>query len=145
MNKVHGASLIKCGQKIKYTFLKHFCEKNTYYKKIGPGWGTGMVILEQPFESDFLLWLAKTSVDHYFPFENEAMMYPYAIRFADEDYDKMSIYATDLKTYVEQMQAKFIVGEESFDKWDDYLTSLGKMKKDEFVEILQKYYDEFNR
>ena len=47
----------------------------------------------------------------------------------------------DLSTYVGQMMAKFIVGEEPITKWDDYIANIKKMKIDEAIKIRQEAYD----
>lgn len=42
----------------------------------------------------------------------------------------------DLETYVKEMRAKFILGNESFDKWDDYVKQLEKIGIKEAEQIL---------
>jgi putative aldouronate transport system substrate-binding protein len=42
----------------------------------------------------------------------------------------------DLATYVKEMRAKFILGNESFDKWDDYVKQLDKIGIKEAEQIL---------
>ncbi|GAA0389190.1 hypothetical protein GCM10008933_20190 [Paenibacillus motobuensis] len=48
---------------------------------------------------------------------------------------------SDLSTYVAQMEAKFITGQESIDGWDKYVQTLKKMGSDRFQEIYQGAYD----
>ena len=62
-----------------------------------------------------------------------------------EEQDKIAANATDLKTYVEQMEAKFITGVESFDNWDKYLKTLDSMNLEEYVKIHQDAYDRWSK
>ncbi|MGL5328814.1 MAG: extracellular solute-binding protein [Peptostreptococcaceae bacterium] len=61
-----------------------------------------------------------------------------------EEQDKVAASATDLKTYVEQMEAKFITGVEPMENWDKYLKTLDSMNLKEYVEIYQDAYDRWN-
>ncbi len=58
-----------------------------------------------------------------------------------EENDKVAATATDLTTYVEQMEAKFITGVEPLDNWDDYVKTIEAMGIDEYVEVYQAAYD----
>lgn len=58
-----------------------------------------------------------------------------------EENDKVAATATDLTTYVEQMEAKFITGVEPLDNWDDYVKTIEAMGIDEYVEVYQTAYD----
>jgi len=77
--------------------------------------------------------------------ENDRYKYmtPYVsptVEYADE-YNKLY---SDIATYVEEMKAKFISGEESLDKFDAYLQTLKDMGVDRLIEIMQIAIDEFN-
>lgn len=63
--------------------------------------------------------------------------------YTKEETEKMIPIQTDLSTYVFEMMAQFIIGEVSFDKWDEYLEQLDKMKLDEYMEIYQAAYDRY--
>jgi len=63
------------------------------------------------------------------------------IQLLPEEQSRLDLISVDLNTYVEQMEAKFIAGGESFDKWDDYLATLKKLKVDEFVEVYAGAYE----
>lgn len=62
-------------------------------------------------------------------------------QFNVEDSDRLNEIRTELDVYVNECQAKFITGELSFDKWDEYVETVKQLGADELVEIYQKYYD----
>jgi putative aldouronate transport system substrate-binding protein len=51
------------------------------------------------------------------------------------------IIESDLNTYIEQMEAKFITGAEAFSKWEDYVKTIERMGLDELIQIYQEAYD----
>jgi putative aldouronate transport system substrate-binding protein len=77
---------------------------------------------------------------------NERLV-PYAkptfplVYFKGEEQKRLNVLETDIKTYVEQMEAKFITGEASLDQWDEYVGTIEKMNIEEYVEINQAAYD----
>ena len=58
-----------------------------------------------------------------------------------EESDKVRDVATDLKTYVEQMEAKFITGVEPIENWDKYVQTIESMGVEDYVAIHQQAYD----
>lgn len=67
-----------------------------------------------------------------------------AFTYEAEENKRISILSTDLEKYVSEMQAQFITGEESFDKWDDYVKEVEKIGVEEYMEIQQAAYDRYN-
>jgi putative aldouronate transport system substrate-binding protein len=116
-----------------------------FTKIIGPGWGAGASIMNAPFDSDILAWAADQNAKHLFPYQNDSIVFPGAIRLDKSVADRASVLSLDLKKYMEQEQAKFISGEESFDKWNNYLAALKSIGVDEYIRILQAAYDKFNK
>ncbi len=116
-----------------------------FTKIIGPGYGIGIVVIGAPFSGDILAWAADQNKKHLFPYQNESLMFPTAVRFDKTVMDRAAILSTDLKKYTEEMEAKFIAGEESFNNWDSYLANLKSIGMDEYVKVLQAAYDKFNR
>jgi len=55
--------------------------------------------------------------------------------------ESISILTNDLFTYGLEMQFKFITGELSFDKWDDYVRVIEKIGLKEYEEVYQKAFD----
>ncbi|MGL5348134.1 MAG: extracellular solute-binding protein [Peptostreptococcaceae bacterium] len=62
-----------------------------------------------------------------------------------DEQDKVAASATDLKTYVEQMEAKFITGVEPLENWDKYIKTLESMNLKEYVETYQTAYDRWDK
>lgn len=63
------------------------------------------------------------------------------VYLTNEESDKIAANATDIRTYVEQMEAKFITGVEPLSNWDTYINTLESMGLDEFVSVYQGAYD----
>lgn len=63
------------------------------------------------------------------------------IYFSAEEQDRVDAIFTDLKTYLDSMEAKFITGQESFDNWEKYTSTINKMNIEEYVSIHQAAYD----
>ncbi|MEG0294243.1 extracellular solute-binding protein [Enterococcus sp.] len=58
-----------------------------------------------------------------------------------EESEKVRDAATDLKTYVEQMEAKFITGVEPIENWDKYVKTIEGMGVEDYVAVYQGAYD----
>lgn len=63
------------------------------------------------------------------------------IALTDEEQEIYDLYAADVRTYFREMQAKFVVGNESFDNWDKYLKTMDALCIDELVAVYQSVYD----
>jgi len=61
--------------------------------------------------------------------------------FDVETSDRLNEIRSDLDVYVSECQAKFITGEMSFDKWDEFVTTTVRLGADELVGYYQAYYD----
>ncbi|HIZ53729.1 MAG TPA: extracellular solute-binding protein [Candidatus Enterococcus avicola] len=79
--------------------------------------------------------------------ETEEKITPFAkvtyplLYLTNEESGKVRDAATDLKTYVEQMEAKFITGVEPLENWDKYVKTIEGMGVKEYVEVYQQAYD----
>lgn len=73
------------------------------------------------------------------------LMHKYPIlKTTGSEFEEMTNLLADLKTYAEEMQAKFIAGRVSLDSdWDSYLTQLKKLKADRGADIVQVWYDDY--
>lgn len=60
-----------------------------------------------------------------------------AIALTEEEVETEALYATNLNDYVDQMVSKFIMGGESFDNWDKFISECNSKGAD-------KLYDMFN-
>ncbi|MBQ4109449.1 MAG: extracellular solute-binding protein [Clostridia bacterium] len=61
--------------------------------------------------------------------------------FTADDLKDVNSISADLNTYVNEMIAKFILGQESIDNIDAFISKCKDMKADELVSIYQKTYD----
>ncbi|MGX7077813.1 extracellular solute-binding protein [Globicatella sanguinis] len=69
---------------------------------------------------------------------------PFPITYLTKDeQDQISMNATDISTYVTEMEAKFITGtvELNDDTWADYLKTLENMGIEDYVKVYQGAYD----
>ncbi len=79
--------------------------------------------------------------------ETETKITPFAkvsfplLYLTSEESDKVRDSATDLKTYVEQMEAKFITGVEPLSNWDKYVETIQGMGVEDYVKVYQGAYD----
>ena len=67
------------------------------------------------------------------------------IYMENEEQKELQVMLTDINTYVDQMEAKFISGQTSLDKWDEYINELKIMNVDRMIEIYQGAYDRNNK
>jgi len=76
--------------------------------------------------------------------ENEPLYYypDFVTLTADED-KELSRIETNLRTYRQEMTFKFITGQESLEKFDDYVDSLKSMGLDDAIEIKQTGLDRY--
>ena len=106
--------------------------------------GFGLVVTDAVPDADpFLLLKATESDKQYEPYK--IPVYPSNVRFTKAESDRSSFLLNDVTTYVDSMMIKFIMGEESLDKWDTYLSTLKKMNIDELIKIYQDAYDRYNK
>ncbi len=61
--------------------------------------------------------------------------------FDKETSDRIIPIKADIDKYVKESVARFIIGELSFDKWDEYAATLKKMKIDELEKAYQAAYE----
>lgn len=70
--------------------------------------------------------------------------YPRALSTAEEASRLTSITA-DMDTYVKEMIQKFVMGTESLDNFDKFVSQLNAMGLEEYVKINQEIYDRFSK
>ncbi|NOU76867.1 extracellular solute-binding protein [Paenibacillus sp. LMG 31458] len=115
--------------------------------KITPSAGT---VLPGIVDSDFILKLDLAHVSNldkevkqsYTPYLRNG--YP-SVYFTQEEQKRLSTLEADLNTYIDQMEAKFILGNEPLQNWDKYVDTIKKMKMDEAVGIYQAAYDRWKQ
>jgi len=55
--------------------------------------------------------------------------------YTDEEYKELETFQTDMNSYIDEMQAKFITGDVPFSEWDNYVAELEKIGSEEYLEI----------
>ncbi len=63
--------------------------------------------------------------------------------FTVEENQQLAPLKADIEKYIEEMQDKFIAGEEPFSEWDKYKETLDKMGLEEYMEINHQGYERF--
>ena len=58
-----------------------------------------------------------------------------------EEQETVNTLRPDLDSYLEQIEAKLVAGETSFDEWDKIVSTMNKLGADKLVEIHQAAYD----
>lgn len=92
---------------------------------------------EEP-DTSFRDWVNQETKDKIEPIAEVAFPLLYLTK---EENDKVSAMATDLSTYTEEMEAKFITGVASLDEWDKYVKTIESMGLEEYVATYQAAYD----
>ena len=60
--------------------------------------------------------------------------------YTAEESEEASVIRTDINNYVNTMRARFVTGEESLDKWDEYVHQINTMGADRLCEIVNNAY-----
>lgn len=69
---------------------------------------------------------------------------PEGLSAAQDESEEMAALSADIYTYVEEMSLKFIKGEESLDKFDDFVNTLKtSFNVERYMEIEQNMYDRY--
>lgn len=78
---------------------------------------------------------------------NEKNLNPYSkiilpdMYLTEEEQSIVDMYSTDLKKYRQENGAKFVVGEKSFDEWDNFVQGMKDMHVDDMIAAYQTAYD----
>ena len=72
------------------------------------------------------------------PYTDEALVPP---SFTPEENEEVLMISQDLNTYRDQAASRFIVGEWSFDMWDEYCSTLDQIGLPRLEEIYQQAYE----
>ncbi|MCM3127908.1 MULTISPECIES: extracellular solute-binding protein [unclassified Paenibacillus] len=104
-----------------------------------PGYNTPE--LTNGLRTEFDDWIAKENEEKLVPIGKAPFPNAY---LNNEQQDEASALLSDLNTYVTQMEAKFVTGEEPLSNWDSYVEQVKKMGGDRIQEIYQEVYDTWN-
>ncbi|MBO1910483.1 hypothetical protein J4G37_37565, partial [Microvirga sp. 3-52] len=92
-------------------------------------------------ENEFADWIREETVEKIHPVGHVPLP---PLFLTDEEQKEINRIRTDIDSYVEQMEAKFITGQEPMENWDKYLETLDKMKVDRLVELYDQAYQDYN-
>lgn len=71
-----------------------------------------------------------------------SISYP-LVYFDEAQQNRINALEADMKPYIEEMEAKFITGAESLDRWDGYVDTLQRMGAKEYMQIHQQAFDTY--
>ncbi|MEK4356508.1 ABC transporter substrate-binding protein [Paenibacillus sp. FSL M7-1455] len=103
--------------------------------------GMNSAELTKGLKSDFDKWIDKENAEKLVPISKTPFPNVY---LTNEEQSEATALLSDLNTYVQQMEAKFVTGQEPLSNWDKYVAQLKKMGADRIVELYQGAYDRWN-
>jgi len=98
--------------------------------------------LAKGLRSEFDEWLDKENAEKLVPISK--VHFP-NVYLTNEEQTEASTLQSDLNTYVKQMEAKFVTGQEPMENWDKYVGQIKKMGGDRIQELYQGAYDRWNK
>ncbi len=93
-------------------------------------------------EPDDAKWRLDNMHETYLEDMNSQYVYP-NVFMGLEDTNRISQLDTDIKRYAEQMKARWILNGGIDEEWDDYLKKMEDYGLSEYLQIKQKYFDEY--
>lgn len=126
-----------------------FDSPEDYRSSISPDWGIGVPI--RRFASDAYDWSYDDPYDEWLRQEEQDKLVPYqvprypSVYFSDEDLRQIERIERDLNTFVTRMRAEFVSGDRDLtdETWNEYMSTIEKMKIDELISIYQKGFDQY--
>ncbi|WP_059051041.1 extracellular solute-binding protein [Paenibacillus senegalimassiliensis] len=122
-------------------------EREEYRGTITPNYGiltpgVNLKELTNGLRTEFDDWIDKENQEKLVPFGK--VPFPNAF-LTNQEQSEVSSLLSDLDTYVTQMEAKFVTGQEPLTNWDKYASQLQKMGSERIVEVYQAAYDRWNQ
>lgn len=68
---------------------------------------------------------------------------PTSLSLTEDESTQFSLNMAEIETYCDTMILKFVIGDESFDKWDEYVEMVNSFGLNECVAIYQNAYDRY--
>ncbi|MFC4810995.1 ABC transporter substrate-binding protein [Paenibacillus sp. GCM10023250] len=121
-------------------------DREEYRGKLTPNYG----ILTPGMSSSELTKGLRSEFDDWIDKENEAKLKPIGkapfpnVYLTNDEQTEATTLLSDLDTYVQQMEAKFVTGQEPLSNWDKYIAQIKKMGGDRIAELYQGAYDRWN-
>ncbi|MCJ7840608.1 extracellular solute-binding protein [Lederbergia sp. NSJ-179] len=125
---------------------KEFKSMEDYRGTLTPAYGISAPALERPIEGK-----EESAFDKFIATETKEKIEPFAevpfplVYLTNDEQKQVNNIEVDLKSYVEQMEAKFITGVEPLSNWDKYVKTIENMQIDEYVKIHQAAYDRWKK
>lgn len=119
-------------------------DREEYRSTLTPNYGIAapMVIsddLTKGLKTEFDEWVTKENKEKLLD-RGARVPFP-ALFLTAEESAEVTKLRSDLSTYVMQMEAKFITGQDSISGWDKYVGTIKKMGGERMAEIYQTAYD----
>lgn len=76
------------------------------------------------------------------PYQVEELWYSF--NFTEEETEFMSTVGSDIHTYINEMEAKFVNGSVPFSEWDKYVETVHSMGVDEYMKIYEAALERYN-
>lgn len=121
-------------------------DRDEYRGKVTPNNGILTPGINTPDTSDGL----RSEFDKWLDEQNQEKLVPIGkspfpnVYLTTEEQSEASALLSDLNTYVTQMEAKFVTGQEPLANWDKYVAQVKKMGGVRLVELYQGAYDRWN-
>lgn len=96
--------------------------------------------LEFAEENKFSEWIRESTEEKIHPVGQVALPHLF---LTGKEQKEINRIRTDIDPYVEQMEAKFIAGQEPMENWDKYVETLEKMKIERLEELYTEAYTEY--
>lgn len=119
-------------------------EREDYRATITPNYGIPTPAMmtddiNKGLTTDFDKWVAQQSQEKLL---DRGARIPFPVLFlTEEEQAEVTSLQSDLNTYVEQMEARFVTGQEPLANWDKYVETINKMGGGRLAEIHQTAYD----
>lgn len=99
-------------------------------------------------DDDIWQTLYNTTVEGFYPYKDEEVsIYPPTWRFTNEQLEVISSIEYEMKIYIDEMTARFALGQDdiySDDDWNGYLSTLEAIGLQDYIDIHQQAYDAIN-
>lgn len=122
--------------------------------KVTPAYGTPVPRLDQDWPTDMIVREdankePDTRFNDFITTETESKIKAYGqspmpqLYLTNDETDQVKDMATELRTYTEQMEAKFITGVEPLSNWDKYVKTVESMGVEKYIDVYQEAVDRY--
>lgn len=141
---IYGVDWEKEGD--SYYFLDHegYDSASTWLSNASIGETLGMYDLLMAEKSGTGLEAkARGTIENLYPYREYPGFDLSILSLSQDDQDTYNEVWADISTYVKEMSAKFITGEDSLDEWDTYVNTLYDMGLQEAIDVYQNALDAY--